>query len=48
MDGDAGLIEAAAVKTEKCLWGGDEFEPRKGSSPQRFLIGPRWVVQVEC
>jgi len=37
MDGDAGLIEAAAAaQTEKCLWCDDEFEPRKGGSPQRF------------
>jgi hypothetical protein len=37
MDGDTGLIEAAAeMKAERCLWCGDEFEPRRGGSPQRF------------
>ena len=57
MDGDAGLIEAAvAVKTEKCLWCGDEFEPRKGGSPQRFChpkhrnafhsAGRRWAERA--
>ena len=35
MDGDAGLIAAAAVKPA-CLWCDTEFEPRKGGSPQRF------------
>jgi len=57
MDGDAGLIEAAAaVKTEKCLWCDDEFEPRKGGSPQRFChpkhraafhsAGRRWAERA--
>ena len=35
MDGDAGLIAAAAVNPI-CLWCEGEFEPRKGGSPQRF------------
>ena len=35
MDGDAGLIAAAAVKPA-CLWCDAGFEPRKGGSPQRF------------
>ena len=35
MDGDAGLIAAAAVN-RICLWCEGEFEPRKGGSPQRF------------
>src|SRR5205814_9056784 len=35
MDGDAGLIAAAAVNAI-CLWCEGEFEPRKGGSPQRF------------
>src|SRR5947209_19976659 len=35
MDGDAGLIAAAAVNPV-CLWCETEFEPRKGGSPQRF------------
>ena len=34
MDGDAGLIAAAAVNPI-CLWCEGEFEPRKGGSPQR-------------
>ena len=37
MDGDAGLIEAAAdMKAERCLWCDGDFEPRKVGSPQRF------------
>ena len=35
MDGDAGLIAAAAVNPI-CLWCEGEFERRKGGSPQRF------------
>jgi hypothetical protein len=35
MDGDAGLIAAAAVNPI-CLWCQGEFERRKGGSPQRF------------
>jgi hypothetical protein len=35
MDGDAGLIAAAAVNPI-CLWCEGEFHPRKGGSPQRF------------
>ena len=35
MDGDAGLIAAAAVNPI-CLWCEGEFELRKGGSPQRF------------
>ena|SRR5437868_6267932 len=35
MDGDAGLIAAAAVNAI-CLWCEGEFERRKGGSPQRF------------
>jgi hypothetical protein len=36
MDGDAGMIAAAAVKPA-CLWCDTEFEPRKGGgAPQRF------------
>ena len=35
MDGDAGLIAAAAVNPI-CLWCEGEFKRRKGGSPQRF------------
>jgi len=35
MDGDAGLIAAAAVNAI-CLWCEGEFKRRKGGSPQRF------------
>ena len=35
MDGDAGLIAAAAVNPI-CLWCDGEFERREGGSPQRF------------
>jgi hypothetical protein len=56
MDGDAGLIEAAAAVKPVCLWCEREFEPRKGGSPQRFChpkcrdafhsAGRRWAERA--